>query len=387
MNILFCTTYRVSEQKGGTERITARIAQALREKGHRCFSAYKTEIAEELPLAKWDGELNATNQSLEDYILDNHIDVIIIQKMTREVKQIYLIREKHHLHLKIISALHFAPAYEEIVVSFRHAWHTLKTKCNLKNGLRFLLFPIYKVWYPLRNKELYKTVYKYSDKVVLLSNRFIQEYMDYAGITNNEKFIAIPNALSYDEFLPIENIKNKKKQALVVSRLVETPKRISYAIKAWAEVEKDARLNDWTIKIVGSGPAEDSYKELANKLGIKRIEFCGRQQPKPYYEESSLFLMTSSYEGWGLTLTEAQQFGCVPIAFDSYSSIHDIIINGENGFLIENNNIQLFTEKLKLLMKDLKMLNVMAKEAISSSRRFELYKIICHWTKLIETNK
>lgn len=387
MNILFCTTYRVSEQKGGTERITARIAQALREKGHRCFSAYKAEIAEELPLAKWDGELNATNQSLEDYILDHHIDVLIIQKMTREVKQIYLIREKHHLQLKIISVLHFAPAYEEIEVSFRHAWDSLKTKCNLKSGLRFLLFPIYKVWYPQRNKALYRTVYKYSDKVVLLSERFIQEYMDYTGISNNDKFIAIPNALSYDEFLPIEKLKNKKKQALVVSRLVETPKRISYAIKAWAEIENDSELQEWILKIIGSGPAEDCYKALTQKLGIKRIEFCGRQQPKPYYEESSLFLMTSSYEGWGLTLTEAQQFGCVPIAFDSYSSIHDIITNGENGILVENNNIQLFTEKLKHLMKNKEMLNRMAKEAISSGHRFELETIIYLWIKLLGFNK
>ena len=384
MNILFCTTYRVSEQKGGTERITARIAQALREKGHRCFSAYKAEIAEELPLAKWDGELNATNQSLEDYILDHHIDVLIIQKMTREVKQIYLIREKHHLQLKIISALHFAPAYEEIEVSFHHAWNTLISKLNLKNGLRFLLYPIYKVWYPKRNKELYRTVYKYSDKIVLLSNRFIKEYTDYAGISNNDKFIAIPNALSYDEFLPLEKIKNKKKQALVVSRLVETPKRISYAIKAWAEIEKDPELQEWNLNIVGSGPTEDSYKALTQKLGIKRIEFCGRQQPKPYYEESSLFLMTSSYEGWGLTLTEAQQFGCVPIAFDSYSSIHDIITNGENGFLIENNNIQLFTETLKFLMKEDNARNRMAKDAIASSHRFELNNIINNWVKIIE---
>lgn len=384
MNILFCTTYRVSEQKGGTERITARIAQALREKGHLCFSAYKAEIAEGLPLAKWDGELNATNQSLEDYILDNHIDVIIIQKMTREVKQFYLIREKYHLQLKIFSALHFAPAYEEIEVSFRHAWDSLKTKCNLKNGLRFLLFPIYKVWYPLRNKELYRTVYKYSDKVILLSERFVQEYMDYAGISNNEKFIAIPNALSYDEFLPIENIQNKKKQALVVSRLADPQKRIYLAIQAWAEIEKDPELKEWTFKIVGSGPAENSYKALTQKLGIKRIEFCGRQQPKSYYEVSSLFLMTSSYEGWGLTLTEAQQFGCVPIAFDSYSSIHDIITNGENGFLIENNNIQLFTETLKFLMKEDNARNRMAKDAIASSHRLELNNIINNWVKIIE---
>lgn len=383
MNILFCTTFRVSEQKGGTERITARIAHGLRGKGHKCFSAYKADIDNHLPLAKWDGELNATTGSLESFILDHHIDVIIIQKMTREVKQIHLIREKHHLQLKIISALHFAPAYEEIEVSFCHAWDTLKTKCNFKNGLRFLLFPIYRLWYPQRNKDLYKTVYKYSDKVVLLSERFIQEYMDYAGISNNDKFIAIPNALSYDEFLPMEKIKNKKKQALVVSRLVETPKRISYAIKAWAEIEKDPELKEWTFKIVGSGPAEDSYKALTQKLGIKRIVFCGRQQPKTYYEESSLFLMTSSYEGWGLTLTEAQQFGCVPIAFDSYSSLHDIITNDYNGIIVPNNDLHTYTRRLKQLMTDHCIRNEFSINAITSSQRFKLSYIINQWESII----
>jgi glycosyltransferase involved in cell wall biosynthesis len=46
--------------------------------------------------------------------------------------------------------------------------------------------------------------------------------------------------------------------------------------------------------------------------------------------------MTSAYEGWGLTLTEAQQMGVVPIAFDSFGAVYDIIENEYNGLIIPN---------------------------------------------------
>ena len=58
---------------------------------------------------------------------------------------------------------------------------------------------------------------------------------------------------------------------------------------------------------------------------IKNIYFEGNKNPLPYYQKASVFLMTSALEGWGLTITEAQQFGVVPVAFDSYPSLHEVI--------------------------------------------------------------
>ena len=93
--------------------------------------------------------------------------------------------------------------------------------------------------------------------------------------------------------------------------------------------------------------------------------------------------MTSAYEGWGLTLTEAQQMGCVPIAFDSYSSVFDIIENGKNGFIIENHNLEKYIYKMKLLMSNKKQRNEMALQSISLSKRYELPIIIKLWEELI----
>lgn len=388
MNILFCNTSDVSEIKGGTERITARISKGLTDKGHQCFLAYKTEIDAKLPLNPFVSRINVNKASLEDFILKYHIDVVIIQKMTRDVKIFHDIKERHHLDLKIISVLHFNPGYELKDMSMSKALRILRKESKglinyVKNTLRVITYPFYRMFYPLRDKELYQNVYQYSDRVVLLSAAFIDEYADYCGLKDRDKFVVIPNALSYDEFFPTEKLCEKKKQVLVVSRLVDPPKRVYLAILAWAEIEKDPMLNDWTFKIVGTGPAESSYKEMVKELGLKRIEFCGRQDPRRYYEESSVFLMTSSYEGWGLTLTEAQQFGCVPVAYGTFSSLKEIISDGENGYIVPERNTDAFVEKMKLLMKDYNHRMHLANQAITMSRKYQLESVTDQWNQLV----
>lgn len=391
MNILFCNSSNVSEVKGGTERITARISKGLNALGHHCFLAYKTEIDPSMPLIKFDASINVRQASLEDFILQHQIEIVIIQKMTRDVKLFYKIRNNNQLNYRIYSVLHFAPRFEEGIMNFSKAWNDLikeshSIKDLIKNNVRLLSYPVYKFYYPKRNKELYQTVYHYSDKVVLLSKTFIPQYADFCQITDKSKFAVIPNALSYDDFLLLNKLYEKKKQVLVVSRLEEAQKRISLVIKAWAKINSNDNVNYnmWTLKIVGTGPDENYYKNLVKKLKLKNVEFCGRQEPKPYYEESAIFLMTSPKEGWGLTLTEAQQFGCVPIAFDSYSSIHDIITDGKNGLLIKDNDLNLFVRKMKKLMTSESLRIKMAQNAIRSSEQFALHKIINLWENLLK---
>lgn len=391
MNILFYTSYRVSEQKGGTERITARIAKSLKEEGFKCFSAYKSEIDSSLPLASWDGEFIVCDNNIENVIIENRIDVIVIQKMTRDVKRIFDIRNKNHVNLKILSVLHFNPGYEEISNTFSAAWVHLKTNSHnfvgmTKNTFRVLSYPIYKLYYPFRNRNLYKTVYHFSDKVVLLSDRFINEYCQYCGIKDASKFSVIPNALSYDDFLPFEKLKEKQKQVIVVSRLEETQKRISRVIKVWKRIENNKKFNDWTLKIIGDGHDKKKYMKLAEDLNLKRVVFCNRQQPKPFYEKSLIFMMTSAYEGWGLTLTEAQQFGCVPIAIGSFSSVYDIISNGKDGVIVNSNNITTYAINLENLMGDEIKLLEMAYQAILSSHRYDINNIEKLWIDLIKSN-
>ena len=95
-------------------------------------------------------------------------------------------------------------------------------------------------------------------------------------------------------------------------------------------------------------------------------------------------MLTSLFEGWGLTLTEAQQNACVPIAFNTYASLTDIITDGYNGFVIDEGNITDYVSKLKLLMKDSEKRREMAENAVVSSHRFEKGIIVSQWNQLLK---
>ena len=387
MRILFYNSCNVTVTDGGTPRITARVSKGFTDLGHKCYLAYSQELEGDYPETPFEKRINITKKPYDDFLVENDFDVIILQKMTRMVKYLNKLRLDRNLHYKIISVLHFNPGFEEYGTTFRSFTYGLTHFHGaveyVKDLVRTITYPVYKLYYPHRNRNLYRTVYEYSDKVVLLSASFIEQYVRYARLNDHSKFVAIPNANSYDEWLPEEKLKNKKKQVLVVSRLEERQKRISLAIRVWAEMEKDDRLKDWTFVIVGDGTSRHSYELLAKKLGLQRIRFEGRQNPKTYYEESAIFLMTSAFEGWGLTLTEAQQNGCVPIAFDSFTAVHDIIQNRHNGLLIKNNDLAAYAKGLNHLMLNDDLRNQMAKAALNSSKEFTLEKVMKQWVNLI----
>ena len=89
-----------------------------------------------------------------------------------------------------------------------------------------------------------------------------------------------------------------------------------------------------------------SFYKKAVELQVKNVQFMGYQDPKQYLIDGAFLLMASNQEGFGMVIIEAQQCGCVPIVVDSYSTVHDIIDDGINGILVENNNIQRYSEVL-----------------------------------------
>lgn len=179
-----------------------------------------------------------------------------------------------------------------------------------------------------------------------------------------------------------EALRQKENIVLVVGRMLESPKKISLVIKVWHKLEKYEDAASWNLKIVGEGPSLDDYKQMAHELGLKRISFEGFQQPQPYYEKAKIFLMTSAFEGFGMTLIEAQQMGVVPVVMDSFLSLHDIIKDGENGFIVPNNDIDAFAENVIGLMKNEKLLAELREGGLKSCQQFSVKKIVDRWDVL-----
>lgn len=392
MNILYYTTFEVSPTKGGTERITYSVAQSLTANhGHRCYSIFS--VPSDKPCAK--GPFVETRligyrsmkQEVSTYLREHDIDVIINQGDFHLTHIFYSAIQLSGRDCKQVFCHHFSAGSEEHFLQARALCQELCTRQKplkaLKTLAKLLLFPVLKLKNVRQLHRDYARTVQTADRVVLLSANFKKEFLDYAHMTESDNIEAIHNSLSFDTFFDMACYAEKKKQVLIVSRLSETPKKITIALEIWQLLQRDAALHDWQLVIVGTGPDEGMYKRFVSSHHLPNVRFEGRQLPEPYYRDASLFMLTSAWEGWGLTLTEAQQYACVPLAFNTYSSLTDIITDGENGYVIPAGDIEQYAERMKLLMTNVHLRQQMAANAVESAHRFEMSRIGEQWNELL----
>lgn len=394
MNILYLTCGRLHPTQGGTERTTITIATALKKiYGAKIYSIYERPTNAPMtdcldneflwkPLKCYDKNI----EFLRNILLVNEIDTVIIQGAFIHVKMMK--EASNGLNCKIIFAHHYQPggelAYYKFIDLLKRKPKTIRALLQLMRDFAF--FPKMRKNYVNSLHKLYKEAYEFSDKTVLLSRNFIDPFSKFGSIVEKEKFRNIPNGLSFAEYANSEIINNKKKNILIVSRLEERHKNISKALKIWEEIKKNEISKEWNLIIVGEGPEEKKYKKMVKKSKIPHVYFMGRQDPFPYYKDSSIFMMTSRSESWGLTLTESQQMGTVPIAFQTYESLSDIITDKYNGFIIKEGDIESYVKTILKLMENDNLRKEISKNAIKSSVRFDQSKVAKLWWQLINEN-
>ena len=93
--------------------------------------------------------------------------------------------------------------------------------------------------------------------------------------------------------------------------------------------------------------------------------------------------MTSNHEGFPMVLTEAMQYGCVPVAFNSFDSLSEIIDNNKNGFIIEPFDLNDYGNKIISLIKSQKLKDF-SDNAFKSMDRLTIDKITDKWIELFE---
>lgn len=387
MNILFSNDYEVSPHQGGTERITYTISLAFKQYyNYRCFLSYHIASRHKISDNIFDEKIQITSstktEELSNFINKNKIDYILIQGDFEDVIK-YKKALKSTNHCKIIFTHHFEPAAEKNFFLFNDVLRDILKHRSLKNYLRIPLYPLLKVKYLIKLPKLYRKAYENSDASVLLLKDFVIQYMKFAKLSNTNKFTCIPNMLSYNDFCSLDEIENKEKTILIVSRFDERFKRLLLALEIWRKLKKQSCAKEWKLKIIGDGNDYHLYTKYIERKNIKDVYFLGRQEPIEYYKKASIFLMTSVSESWGLTITEAQQFGVVPIAFDCFPSLKEIISNQYDGFLIPENQLDLYTRTLTELIVNNSKRKEIAKNCITSSKRFSKEIIIKEWNNLL----
>lgn len=389
MNILFVTHRNVCPLIGGIERVTYSIVKALRDMyGIASYSLYTEEVQveanfEEVFIRKERLQADDDVQQVTDYISREGIDVIVVQGSVIRVNNLMpMLRvAANQCGIPLVFVFHQMPGAELRPLDSGVLLYRLFNGQNKKAALRQLLIQTLCNMAPVIAEKLvekkYKIPYECADKMVVLSKGYIEQYNHFVG-GEVEKYAVVNNMLSFPEDggdgMP------KQKEVLIVSRMDERSKRIKKALQIWKMVCETG----WTLRIVGYGEDLEYYKRFVRRQGVRNVTFEGLQDPLPYFQRASIFLMTSAFEGWGLTITEAQQCGCVPIAFDSYSAVHDIIQSGRNGYIVPNNDIDGYARALQELMNNESLRAELAANAQKDVQRFSRENIAKQWKTLFE---
>ena len=395
MNIAFYTYNECCPTIGGTERTTAIVADSLNKyHGHNVFSIYrvkKEDNVEEYKFYKtymFSGSKDAI-KGLISFIKDNDISLVINQGDFNFGILLSGLIDNGDISCKHIFALHYNPgAFEESHISFENRKRKCRNNSFSLEGLKLLIYPIYYQIMSSKFRERYRIIENKADMIVLLSHHYKNEWCEYAygKLKENslKKLYAIPNALTFDYFADNSDIMNKEKRILVVGRLDERQKKISRVLKIWQDIAYRPVFKDWELDIVGDGPDKNLYISIVNDNRIPRVHFHGRQNPEIFYKRSSLFLMTSDYEGFAMTLNEASQYGAIPFVFNTFTSLTAIIEQGKNGFIFDPDDYESFENMLECIAEDNNERMRIATNAVKNAKRFTRERIAGMWECLIQ---
>ena len=218
------------------------------------------------------------------------------------------------------------------------------------------------------------------DKKVKQLDRFIvlthEDASYWKGLSN---LTVIPNPITIEQGA----VSNCTSQQVIAVGRYTYQKGFDLLIPAWKIVHE--KHPDWTLNIYGGGNKEDlqpmvESMELSDSLRLNGPD----SQIRERYLESSIFVLSSRFEGLPLVLMEAMSCGLPPVSFTCPCGPRDIIHDGEDGILCENGNIEQLAAGICRLIEDERLRKEIGQKAAQSIQRYSLDNIMRQWDDLLQ---
>jgi glycosyltransferase involved in cell wall biosynthesis len=363
----------------GMERILSAKMNYLAEKSvHQVFFTTYEQQNKELPFELSDKvtfiPINAPVAKREQYSFIKWIFYFIKTRNLFKTRLNSLIKEQNP---DIIICTVYTFSVLDIIVKTSYFYkkkiiiesHTKASTILMSNKFQYnkIIYRAIKRWDEYILKQL-----RYTSCVVTLTQADTKFWKRYTN-----KVEVIPNMITIE---PHTEPNYHSKRIISVGRY-SYEKGYDMLIKAWSIVTK--KFPEWELFIYGNGNISE-YISLIKHYQVEESVFCmpGTKDIVSEYTKSSIYVMSSRYEGFGLVLTETMSCGLPCISFDCPYGPSEIIKDGEDGYLVEKNDINMLAEKMQVLMGDITLRSQMGMKAQINVNRYNIDNVMKKWIDL-----
>lgn len=223
------------------------------------------------------------------------------------------------------------------------------------------------------------------DKVVFVSNGLKNWYTrEYKVRRIPVEAVCVPNFL---EELPTNISKLNTNNFISVGRLTKE-KGIRDLVKVF-KIMHDFNP-DIHLDIIGDGQEKEKIIKLIKEYKLSNVITLHGAKEQAFvnkmYQKSSIFLMTSLTESFGIVLIEAMSYGLPCISFASAEGATELITEGYNGYLINGRNQNEMASVALELLKDKEKLHMISENALEVAKKYNKALIKEEWFNLIKKN-
>jgi glycosyltransferase involved in cell wall biosynthesis len=234
-----------------------------------------------------------------------------------------------------------------------------------------------KLWESLR-----RWTYPFADKVVALTQKsklWLQDNCNCKAVT------VIPNSISLpipvvEPIVPPQQVVGAGRRVLLAAGRMAEQKGFDILIDSFGRIASD--FPAWDLVILGDGHDRDALVAQIAAAGLsERVLLPGQVGNMPdWYERADLYVLSSRFEGFSMTIVEAMASGCAVVSFDCDAGPGDIITHGHDGLLVRQvGDPQELANALSILMGDDETRALMAARARAVVERFSVARVFSMW--------
>ena len=213
------------------------------------------------------------------------------------------------------------------------------------------------------------------DRIILLTEEDRERYWK-----GNRKVVVIPNPVT----AKCSRVSCSDEKTVVAAGRLVPVKNFEALIRIWSAVV--VKHPDWKLKIYGEGCQETMLRQLIKSQNLEgKVFLMGRTSAVlEKMADASMFVMTSTVEGFGLVLVEAMSVGLPVVSYACPCGPSDIIADGENGYLIPIGDEGMFVDRVCSLIEDKEKRISMGRKSKEMSTQYDVDKIRDRWMSLFE---